>query len=180
MKYDEACAILGVPLGASGTAVHLAWRQRVKRIHPDRNQGRVLNERATKELNEARRVAVQMRPVHLPRAPSERKSKIVVDWDSALSNAQAAVRRKPGGARRRKPIWQDPPQPSAQPRSERAAPPRPRARPTARPEPSRSRLNVWYGIMAAVIAAVVMVGVIAAVVLGTGLVTPDQLEKLLP
>ena len=151
MRYDQACAILGVPLGASDTAIHLAWRQCVKRVHPDRNQGRVLNERATKELNEARRVAVQMRPVHLPRSPSERKSKTVVDWDSVLSNAQAAVRRKPGGAR---------------------------PRPQSKPQPRST--NVWGNIAAVLFLVALIGGLVAAVTFGTGLVTLEEISKLMP
>ena len=116
-----------------------------------------------------------MRPVHLPRSPSERKSKTVVDWDSVLSNAQAAVRRKPGGARHRKPIWQNPPQPSAQPRPEPQSQPKPR--PQSKPQPRST--NVWGNIAAVLFLVALIGGLVAAVTFGTELVTLEEISKLM-
>ena len=39
---------------------------------------------------------------------------------------------------------------------------------------------MWHGIVVALFVVLLFVALIVAVVFGTGLVTPDQLEKLLP
>ncbi len=96
MTYEVACKVLGIAIGASDQAVHNAWRVQVKRLHPDRNQGQRLYEQATRELNEARKVAVQMRPTHMPeRKPAKRRkpkppAKPVVDWENPEEATRAA------------------------------------------------------------------------------------------
>ena len=86
MAYDEACRVLRVRLGASEVAVDAAWRKQIKRLHPDRNEGRKLNERAAIELNLARKVAVQMRPTHMRQREqmAAKTPRVVVDWESEL------------------------------------------------------------------------------------------------
>ena len=98
MRYDEACRILQVPIGATDDAVHAAWRKQIKRLHPDRNKGRGLYEQATQELNEARKVAVEMRPTHMRKSSpvsshrtGQRVARVRVDWESELAGARRAA-----------------------------------------------------------------------------------------